>query len=100
MLRVGASGALDAKHGKIIPSYREIARETSCPSQSACALLRGGPALSMRWGFARAVDGGKGLANHHRNGQEGPPVRHPVLCSGGTHRSKTDSWKHNRKAEM
>lgn len=94
VLRVGVSGVLDAKHGKIIPSYREIAGETSCPS------LRVGPALSMRWGFARGVDGGKGPTNHHRKGQDGPPAHHSVLCSGGTHRSKTDSWKHDRKAEM
>ena len=47
VLRVEASGALDANHGKIIPSYREIVRETSCPSRTDCgqphagALLKG-----------------------------------------------------------
>lgn len=55
MLRVGASGALDAKPGKIIPSYREIATETSCPSRPAGALPRAGPALSRRWGLLEGV---------------------------------------------
>lgn len=87
----GTSRAPDTKHGKIIPNHREIARETSGPSPPACALLRAGPALSVCWGFAQGVGGGKGLANYHRNVWEGPPAHHPVLCSGGTHRSKTDS---------
>lgn len=46
---------LGAEYGEIVPSYRETGRETSCPSQPACALLRAGTALSTRWGFAQRV---------------------------------------------